>query len=87
MNITVIAAIVAVIEIVSIVVKNFFPKFTKWLPLANGVIGIVASLITGTDVLAGLATSGITIMSYDFFHQLYKMIKGEDNKKLEEKHE
>lgn len=85
MNITVIAAIVAVVEIISIVVKNFIPKLTKWLPLANSVIGIVASLITGTDVLVGLSTAGISCMGYDFFHGLWKMIRGEDNKKLEEK--
>lgn len=87
MNITIVAAIVAIIEITSIVVKNFIPKLTKWLPLANSVIGIVASLITGTDVLVGLSTAGISCMGYDFFHSLWKMIKGEDNKQIEAKNE
>ena len=80
-----IAIIVGIIEIISIAVKAFIPKFAKWLPLVNSVIGIGVSLITGTDVLVGLATAGVTVMGYDFFHALYKMIKGEDNTKIEEK--
>lgn len=82
-----IAIIVAIIEIISIAVKAFIPKLAKWLPLANSVIGIVVSLITGTDVLVGLATAGVTVMGYDFFHGLWKMIKGEGNKQIEAKNE
>lgn len=82
-----IAIIVAIIEIISIAVKAFIPKFTKWLPLVNSVLGIAMSLILGVDVLTGLATAGVSCMGYDFFHALYKMIKGEDNKQIEAKNE
>jgi len=80
-----IALIVAIIEIISIAVKAFFPKAAKWLPLVNSVLGVGMSFILKTDVLTGLATAGISCMGYDFFHALYKMIKGEDNKQIEEK--
>lgn len=82
-----IALIVAIIEIISIAVKAFIPKFAKWLPLVNSVLGVGMSLILGVDVLTGLATAGVSCMGYDFFHALYRMIKGEDNKKVEEKSE
>ena len=82
-----IAIIVAIIEIISIAVKAFLPKFTKWLPLVNSVLGIGMSLILGVDVLTGLATAGVSCMSYDFFHALYRMIKGEDTKQIEAKNE
>lgn len=76
-----IALIVAVIEIISIAVKAFLPKAAKWLPLVNSVLGVGMSFVLKTDVLTGLATAGVTVMGYDFFHGLWKMIKGEDNKK------
>ena len=79
-----IALIVAIIEIISILVKKFWPNGAKFLPLVNSVIGVVGSLITGTDWLAGLATAGITCMGYDFFHELYDLFK---TKKLEAKKE
>lgn len=82
MNITL---IVTVIEIISLAVKAFIPKLTKWLPLVNSILGVGMSLILGVDVLTGLATAGVSCMSYDFFHNFYKMIKSEDNKEIEQK--
>ena len=43
----------------------------------NTAIGALGSLIFKTDILAGLATAGISCAGYDFIHGLIKDAKGE----------
>lgn len=72
-----IAIIVAIIEIISVLVKHFWPNFATYLPLINTAIGIIASLLLKTDVLVGLVTAGISIAGYDFIHGMLKKDKDE----------
>lgn len=67
-----IVIILCAVEIISILVKKFKPEWAKLLPLVNTAIGVVASLIMKTDVLAGLATAGLSCAGYDVIHGFFK---------------
>ena len=64
--------ILAIVEIISILIKRFKPEWAKLLPIVNTAIGVVASLIMKTDVLQGLATAGLSCAGYDVIHSFFK---------------
>ena len=72
-----IAIIFVVVELISFITKKWFPGFVRYLPVMNTAIGALGSLIFKTDILAGLATAGISCAGYDFVHGLIKDAKGE----------
>ena len=72
-----IAIILVLIEVLSIVIKKFWPDYAVYLPLANTAIGVIASIIFKTDILVGLATAGISMAGYDLIHGLFKKEKNE----------
>lgn len=67
--------IFVVIEVMSFVTKKWFNGFVKYLPLMNTVIGVIGSLILKTDILAGLATAGISCAGYDAVKGIMEAIK------------
>lgn len=73
-----IVIILCAVEIISILVKRFKPEWAKLLPLVNTAIGVVASLIMKTDVLAGLATAGLSCAGYDAAKGLLELFKKKD---------
>lgn len=83
-----IAILVAVIEIISILIKQFLPKYTKLIPVANTAIALGASLFFKMDYMTALCTEGISMAAYDLVYGIYKLITGKDNKdEIEEKGE
>lgn len=67
-----IVIILALVEIISVVVKHCWPDYAKLLPVVNTAIGVIASLIMKTDVLTGLATAGLSCAGYDLIHGFMK---------------
>ena len=72
-----IAIIFLVVEGISFVTQKWFKGFVRYLPIMNTAIGVLGSLILKTDVLAGLATAGISCAGYDAIKGVIKTIKGE----------
>lgn len=75
-----IAIILVIVEVISLVVKKFWPEWAKILPLVNTAIGVIASLIMKTDVLVGLAAAGISCAGYDLIHGFFKKDKAVEDK-------
>ena len=82
-----IAILVAIIEIFSILIKHFLPKYAKLIPVGDTIITLAFSLITGTDMFTAITAEGISLGAYDLIYGIYKLITGKDKNKLEEKKE
>lgn len=76
-----IVILVAIIEIFSICIKHFLPKYAKLIPVGDTIITFVFSLITGTDMFTAITAEGISLGAYDLIYGLYRIIIGKDNKK------
>ena len=86
MNLTLFIAItVVVVELASLAIKKWLPKFAEYIPVVNTIIGAVASLICKQDILTGLITAGVTCGAYDLIKPIIDALIG--NKQIEAKNE
>ena len=82
-----IAILVALIEIFSICIKQFLPKYAKLIPVGDTIITLIFSLITGMDMFTAVTAEGISLGAYDLIYGIYKLITGKDKKEIEAKNE
>jgi len=82
-----IVILVCLIEVFSICIKHFLPRYAKLIPVGDTIITFIFSLITGTDMFTAITAEGISLGAYDLIYGIYKLITGKDNKQVEEKSE
>ena len=75
-----IVILVCLIEVFSICIKHFLPKYAKLIPVGDTIITFIFSLITGTDMFTAITAEGISLGAYDLIYGIYKLITGKDNK-------